>query len=81
MTFFGALLAHREETAINIAVACQLLWTKTRMHRTVIRLKETGDLETEEIKRDLEGDRDSVMMRYTIVPGSNAGLYLLLLCK
>lgn len=46
---------NREETAINIAVACQLLWAEAKMHRTVINLKGTGESEAEEIKRTLEG--------------------------
>lgn len=45
----------REETAINIAVACQLLWTEARMHRTVINLRGTGESETDEITQALEG--------------------------
>lgn len=45
----------REETAINIAVACQLLWTEAKMHRTVINLRGTGESETDEIKQALEG--------------------------
>ncbi|CAM9108152.1 unnamed protein product [Ectocarpus sp. 8 AP-2014] len=48
------LTGDKEETAINIAVACQLLWTEARMHRTVIKLKGTGKSETEDIKEALE---------------------------
>ena len=50
-----AMSSHREETAINIAVACQLLWTEAKMHRTVINLRGTGESETDEIKQALEG--------------------------
>lgn len=49
----------REATAINIAVACQLLWTEAKMHRTVINLKGTGESETDEIKQALEGQSAS----------------------
>ncbi|CAN0256362.1 unnamed protein product, partial [Pylaiella littoralis] len=48
------LTGDKEETAINIAVACQLLWTEAKMHRTVINLKGTGESETEDITRILE---------------------------
>lgn len=50
---------NREETAINIAVACQLLWTEAKMHRTVINLRGTGESETDEIKQALEGKTKS----------------------
>ncbi|CAN0428230.1 unnamed protein product, partial [Hapterophycus canaliculatus] len=43
------LTGDKEETAINIAVACQLLWTEARMHRTVINLRGAGESETDEI--------------------------------
>eukprot|EP00903_Cladosiphon_okamuranus_P011458 g10792.t1 len=48
------LTGDKEETAINIAVACQLLWTEAKMHRTVINLKGTGESETDEIRQALE---------------------------
>lgn len=53
----------REETAINIAVACQLLWTEARMHRTVINLKGTGQSETDMIVQALEGQAASGSVR------------------
>ncbi|CAB1098406.1 unnamed protein product [Ectocarpus sp. CCAP 1310/34] len=56
------LTGDKEETAINIAVACQLLWTEARMHRTVIKLKGTGKSETEEIKEALEDCADFLSM-------------------
>lgn len=55
----NTLYAHhhgdREETAINIAVACQLLWTEARMHRTVINVRDTDTPDPDEIKKALEG--------------------------
>lgn len=45
----------REETAINIAVACQLLWTEQRMHRTIINLRDAESVGPDEIRTVLEG--------------------------
>lgn len=57
---------NREETAINIAVACQLLWTEAKMHRTVINLRGTGESETDEIKQALEGKPTSVPLEFRL---------------
>lgn len=36
----------KEETAINIAVACQLLWAEDRMDRCIINTKASGAFRT-----------------------------------
>ena len=69
---YGIVLLNREETAINIAVACQLLWTEAKMHRTVINLRGTGESETDEIKQALEGKPDIIPLEFLLLSGGRS---------